>query len=189
MGVVDTALSEHVYCVAVTFKMVEWVEQWICIRFHMKLERSSPETIQLTQKATAMGNWWLAASSWPQAHSCIVLCSFFVKPQIAQVTQPPYCPDLVPGDSWLFPKLKSPLKGKRFLDHWWDSGTYHGAADGDWENCVKSQGAYFEGDWGITVLWTMFLVSCIFFKKCLYFSYYMAGYLQDRPRMSPITKV
>ena len=26
----------------------------------------------------------------------------------------PYGPDLVPCDFWLFPKLKSPLKGKRF---------------------------------------------------------------------------
>ena len=31
-----------------------------------------------------------------------------------QVTKPPYSPDLVPCDFWLFPKLKSPLKGKRF---------------------------------------------------------------------------
>ena len=28
-----------------------------------------------------------------------------------------------------------------------------------WENCVRSQGAYFEGDWGIIVLCIMFLVS------------------------------
>ena len=28
-----------------------------------------------------------------------------------------------------------------------------------------------------------FLVSCIFFNKCLYFSYYVAGYLLDRPRV------
>ena len=33
------------------------------------------------------------------------------------------------------------------------------AADGDWENCVRSQGAYFEGYWGVIVLCTMFLVS------------------------------
>ena len=38
----------------------------------------------------------------------------FVKHQITQVTQPPYSPDLVACDFWLFPKLKSPLKGKRF---------------------------------------------------------------------------
>ena len=44
-----------------------------------------------------------------------VLCMFFlVKCQIIQVTQPPYSPDLVPCDFWLFPKLKSPLKGKSF---------------------------------------------------------------------------
>ena len=75
----------------------------------------------------------------------------------------------------------------------------------DWENCVRSQGAYFEGDWASLsyvpcflylvssstnvsifpstwldnfrtcfVLCTVFLVSCIFFNKYLYFSYYMA---------------
>ena len=50
-------LSEHVYCVAVTFKMREQVEQQICIRFRGKLEQSSMETIRMIQKATAMGNW------------------------------------------------------------------------------------------------------------------------------------
>ena len=42
-----------------------------------------------------------------------ISCSFFVKHQITQVTQLPYSPDLAPCDFWLFPKLKSPLKGKR----------------------------------------------------------------------------
>ena len=37
-----------------------------------------------------------------------------------------------------------------------------------------------KGDWGIIVLCTMFLVSCIVFSKCLYFSYYMARYFLDR---------
>ena len=62
------------------------------------------------------------------------------------------------SDLWLLPKLKSPLKGKRFQTIS-DSGKYNGADDGDWENCVRSQGAYFEGDWGIIVLCTVFLVS------------------------------
>ena len=39
---------------------------------------------------------------------------FLVKHQITQVTQTPNSPDLAPFDFWLFPKLKSPLKGKRF---------------------------------------------------------------------------
>ena len=40
--------------------------------------------------------------------------SFLAKHQITQVTQPPYSTELVPCDFWFFPKLKSPLKGKRF---------------------------------------------------------------------------
>ena len=50
-------LSEHVYCVAIAFKMPEQVEQQICIKFCMKLEHSSTETIPTIQKAAAMGKW------------------------------------------------------------------------------------------------------------------------------------
>ena len=163
-------LSEHVYCVAVTFKMTERVEQHICIKFFIKLEHSSVETVHMSQKATGMGSWWWAASSQQCAHSCFTSRAefFLAKHQITQVTQTPYNPNLAPCNFWLFPKLKSPLKGKRFQavdetrkiqrDSWWRL-----------ENCVRSQGAYFEGDWGDIVLCTMFLISCIFFNKCFYF--------------------
>ena len=50
-------LSEHVYCVAISFKMTERVEKRICIRFYLKLEHSSVETIGMILKAAAMGNW------------------------------------------------------------------------------------------------------------------------------------
>ena len=45
------ALSEHVYRVALTFRMTESVEQQICIKFCIKLEHSSTETIWMIQKA------------------------------------------------------------------------------------------------------------------------------------------
>ena len=48
-------LSERVYCVAVAFKMTERVKQLIYIKFCVKLEHSSAETTQMTQKAAAMG--------------------------------------------------------------------------------------------------------------------------------------
>ena len=67
-------------------------------------------------------------------------------------------------------KTKITFEREEISDHQWDSGKYNWAADGDWENCVRSQGAYFEGDWGVIVLYTMFLISDIFFNKCLYFS-------------------
>ena len=82
-----------------------------------------------------------------------------------------------------FPKTKITFEREEISDRWWDSEKYHGTANGNWENCVRSQRAYFEGDWGVIVLCTMFLVSCIFFRKCLYFSYYMAAYLLGRPRV------
>ena len=46
--------------------------------------------------------------------SCGLFAEFLVKHQITQVTQPHYKPGLAPCDFWLFPKLKSPLKGERF---------------------------------------------------------------------------
>ena len=47
-------------------------------------------------------------------HASRLMQSFLVKHQITQVTQTHYSPDLVPYDFWLFLKLKSPLKGKKF---------------------------------------------------------------------------
>ena len=77
-----------------------------------------------------------------------------------------------------FPKTKITLEREEISDHWWwDSGKYDRAADGDGENCVRSQGSYFEGDWGVIVPCTIFLVSS---SINAYFSYYMAGYLLDR---------
>ena len=79
-----------------------------------------------------------------------------------------------------FPKTKITFEREEISYCQWDSGKYDGAADGDWENCVKSQGTCFEGDWGVIVLCTMFLVSCIFFNQCVYFSYCITGYFLVR---------
>ena len=107
--------SEHVYCVVVAFKMTGWVEQRICIKFCFKLEHSFTETIRLIQTAAAVGNWWLAASSWQPTHSCITSCAeFFGKISNHPGHSDPLSPDLASSDFCLFPKLKSPLKGKRF---------------------------------------------------------------------------
>ena len=44
-----------------------------------------------------------------------------------------------------FPKSKITLEREEISDCQWDSGKYNRAADGEWENCVRSQGACFEG--------------------------------------------
>ena len=58
------------------------------------------------------GDWQLHHNT--PTHASPLPQSFLGKHQITQVTQPPYSPDLAPCDFWLFPKLKSPLKGERF---------------------------------------------------------------------------
>ena len=104
------------YCVALTFKMTEQVEQQICIKFCFKLEHSSTETAFRwfgRPQLWATGDWQLHHDDMP-SHAPHFVQSFLAKHQIAQGTQPPYSPDSVPCDFWLFPELKSPLKGKRF---------------------------------------------------------------------------
>ena len=107
-------------------------------------------------------------------HASRLMQSFLAKHQVTQVTQPHYSPDLVPWDFWLFSKLKSPLKGKRFQTiveiQENTTGQLMVIPTKDfaecfeqwkrcWENCMRSQGAYSEGDRGVIVLCTMFLVS------------------------------
>ena len=155
--------------------MTEQVEQWICIKFWVKFEHSSMETIHVIQKAAAMGNWWLAASSRQCTHSCITSpTGFFGETSNHPDDSAPLQPKFAALRLLAFLKTKITFEKEEISYCHWDSGKYDKVADGDWENCVRSQGAYFEGDWGVIVLCTMFLVSYIFFNKCLYFSYYMA---------------
>ena len=106
----------------------ERVEQHICTTFCIKLEHSSMETIQMIQKATAMDNWWLAASSQQCTCSCITShAEFFwwniksprwLNPPTAQI-----------GTLQLlaFFKTKITFEREEISDHWWDSGKYNGA--------------------------------------------------------------
>ena len=144
------------------------------------------ETIGVIQEATAMGNW-LAVSSWQWTCSCITSHGrvFLKNIKSPRWLSPCNSPDLESCDFWLFPKLESPLKGKRFqtIDEIQentmrqlmviltkDFAECFQQWKRHWENCMRSKGAYLEGDWGVIVLCTMFLISCIFFNKCLFHS-------------------
>ena len=138
-------------------------------------------------KLWATGDWQLHHDNAP-THPSHLLQSFLAKHQICSVTQAPLKPRFGTLKLLAFPKTKITFERQEISGHWWVSGKYNGAANCSWKNCVRSQGAYFEGDWGVIVLGTIFLVSCIFFNfsyilYLLYFSCYVAGYLLDRPRI------
>ena len=133
----------------------------------------------MTKTAAVMGNRWLAASSWLCAAHASGLrqwmqCRVYLWNSKSPTAQMWHC------EFWLFLKLKSPWKGKRFqtvnesqenttgqlmviptkdFEEGFEQWKRH------WENCVRSQGAYLEGDWGVIVLWTMFFISCILYFR------------------------
>ena len=124
----ETPLSEHVYCVAIAFKMTERLEQWICIKVCDKLEHSSMETTQMIHKAAwATDNWQLPHDNVP-SYAPRLMQSFLAKPQIIQVTQLPLQPRFSTLRHLTFPQTKITFEREEISDHEWDSGKYNRAA-------------------------------------------------------------
>ncbi|KYN30749.1 hypothetical protein ALC56_14951 [Trachymyrmex septentrionalis] len=96
-----------------------------------------------------------------RSKTSLLVSSFLAKNNTIIMPQPPYSPDLAPCDFFLFPKLKRPMKGRRFatieeikaasleelkaipksafqkcFDDWKKR----------WHKCIVSEGDYFEGD-------------------------------------------
>ena len=108
-------MSEHVY---IAFTMTEQVEQQICIKFCVKLEHSSMETVQIIHEATAVSNWCLAASSQQHACSCITShAEFFGKtsnhPGYSVPLQPRFCALRLLA----FSKTKITFEREKISDH------------------------------------------------------------------------
>ena len=102
------------------------------------------------------GDWQLPHNA-PTPASCLV--QFFCETSSDPGDSAPLQPRFGALRLLAFPKTKINFEREVISDCRWDSGKWDGTADGDWENCGRSQGACFEGDWGIIVLCTMFLVS------------------------------
>ena len=175
-------LSEHVYCVAIAFKMTEWAVNlpnfvlslnillWKLFRWFRRPQLWATADWQLHHNNTPAHASWLMQRFWWNIKS----------PRWLDPLQPRF------GALQLlaFPKTKITFEREEISYCQWDSGKYYGAADGDWENCVRSQDAYFEGDWGIVFPLQCFLYLVSSFNKCLYFSYYMTEYFLNKPHIS-----
>ena len=129
-------LSEHVYGVAVAFKMTEHAEQWICIKFALSLSIPLQKPFRWCRRPQlwATGDWQLHHDN-VSTHASRVMQSFLWwlvmtsnHPGDSAPIQPKF------GALWLlaFPKTKVTLKGKRFrtIDElqenmtgsWWQLG-------------------------------------------------------------------
>ncbi|UYV60352.1 hypothetical protein LAZ67_1000919 [Cordylochernes scorpioides] len=104
-------------------------------------------------------NWLLHHDNAP-AHTSLLVRDFLAKNNTLMMPKPPYSPDLAPCDFFLFPKLKRPMKGRRYstLDEIKTASKEELKKKKkiflkcfeDWKNrwhkCIISHGDYFEGD-------------------------------------------
>jgi transposase len=91
------------------------------------------------------------------AHVSLLIRSYLAKHQTSVVPHLPYSPDLAPADFFLFPKLKTTLKGRRLqiqesaikeLRAITESALQEAFQQWKkrWERCIASRRDYFEGD-------------------------------------------
>ena len=104
--------------------------------------------------------WFLHHDNAP-SHTSFAVREFLAQNKITTLPHPPYSPDLAPCDFFLFPKLKTHLKGHHFgtvenvqaaatraLNNISSEDFLHCYEEWQqrWNRCIRSQGAYFEGD-------------------------------------------
>ena len=115
------------------------------------------------------------------AHSAHVIHAFLTKNSMSLVRQAPYSPDLASCNFWMFPMLKTILKGRQFQsreDIMKKSTEELGSIPEEefkrcfekwqkcWEKCVYHQGEYFEGE---RIKCAKFIVLCALLKKLGFF--------------------
>ena len=110
------------------------------------------------------GNWFLQQDNAP-AHTATPTLAYFGENDLDLLNHPPYSPDLAPCDYFIFPCLKSTLRGRRFenIDALQNAvkqelrkmsrekirASVLGMED-RWRKCISVHGHYFEGQ-GIPV--------------------------------------
>jgi histone-lysine N-methyltransferase SETMAR len=61
-------------------------------------------------------NDWILHHDNAPAHKALSVKQFLAQKSIIEMEHPPCSPDVAPNDFWLFPKINSALKGRRFRD-------------------------------------------------------------------------
>jgi len=119
------------------------------------------EAVRRKRPEAWTNNTWMLHHDNAPAHASLLIREILTKHETTVVPQLPCSPDLAPADFFLFPKLKSSLKGRRFqtveeveenlirdlctIPQNMFQDAFQNWKKG-WEWCIKSGGEYFEGD-------------------------------------------
>ena len=97
--------------------MIEWVPQGQTVNQHYYIETLKKLRERVRKKRTNLwsnNSWLLHQNNNAPAHNALSVKQFLAEKCITGLEHPPYSPDLAPCDFYLFPKLKSALKGTHF---------------------------------------------------------------------------
>ncbi|UYV71883.1 hypothetical protein LAZ67_9000872 [Cordylochernes scorpioides] len=82
--------------------------------YYLQVMRNLREAIRQKRPDLWKNKNWLLHHDNAPAHTSLLVRDFLAKTNTLMMPQPPYSPDLVPCDFFLFPKLKRPMKGRRY---------------------------------------------------------------------------
>jgi len=94
---------------------MDWVPEGQTINqpYYKEVLTNLRERVRRRPEMWKNGSWVLHQDN-TLAHSALSVKKFLTKHKITVMKHPPYSPDLAPCDFFLFPKIKSALKGTRF---------------------------------------------------------------------------
>lgn len=142
--------------------MAEWVPsgQTVNQQYYKQVLEKLRERVRKKRPELWKNGWILHQDNAP-AHNALSVKQFLASKNITVLEHPPYSPDLAPCDFFLFPKIKSALKGTHFsMVEEVQAKTaelLRSLTESDmqkcfeqWkermQKCVDSMGSYFEGD-------------------------------------------
>ncbi|UYV63819.1 K02A2.6-like, partial [Cordylochernes scorpioides] len=82
--------------------------------YYLQVMRNLREAIRQKRPDLWKNKKWLLHHDNAPAHTSLLVRDFLAKNNTLMMPQPPYSPDLAPCDFFLFPKLKRPMKGRRY---------------------------------------------------------------------------
>ena len=82
--------------------------------YYLEVMRRLRENVRRKRPNLWKENSWILHHDNAPSHKAHIVNTFLTKNSTNIIEQPPYSPDLTPCDFFLFPKLKLPLRGRRF---------------------------------------------------------------------------
>jgi hypothetical protein len=82
--------------------------------FYLKVMKHLREAVRRKRPEAWTKKTWMLCHDNAPAHALLLILEFLAKQEMIVMPQPPLSPDLAPADFFVFPKLKSTLKGCQF---------------------------------------------------------------------------